>query len=116
VADNAANRQIEEYRAALSPEVRAILDEIRSIVRRSVPTSKEVFSYRMPAFRDGKIFMYLGAFRKHIGIYPPVRDVQEFGGALEDFRGPNGNLKFPLDRPIPYDLIGRIVLALRRQV
>ena len=116
MTEDRKNQQVEEYVAALSPEVRSIVDEIRSIVRRSVPNAEETFSYRMPAFRDGKIFMYIGAFKKHIGIFPPLRDAAELDGELEPFRGPKGNLKFPFDRPMPYDLINRVVQALRRQI
>jgi uncharacterized protein YdhG (YjbR/CyaY superfamily) len=66
----------------------------------------------MPAFRQNGILLYFAAFKNHIGIFPPVRGDEELEHALERYRGPKGNLQFPLDEPMPYELIARIA-ALR---
>jgi uncharacterized protein YdhG (YjbR/CyaY superfamily) len=90
-------------------DVRPILEEIRRIVRDEAPAAAELISYRMPAFRRHGILLYFAAFEKHIGLFPPVSGDAELEAALRPFAGPKGNLKFPLDRPIPYPLIRKIV-------
>jgi uncharacterized protein YdhG (YjbR/CyaY superfamily) len=62
----------------------------------------------MPAFAQNGILVYFAAFKAHIGVFPPVSGDAKLEKALERYRGPKGNLKFPLDEPIPYDLIRRI--------
>ncbi len=106
---------IDEYIAAASPEARRTLHEIRRIVKRAVPEAEETIGYQMPAFRLGRIFIYFAAFKKHIGIYPPVSGDKALTKALLPYRGERGNLKFPLDQPMPYTLIGRVVRALSRE-
>lgn len=69
----------------------------------------------MPAFRGRRIFFYFAAFRKHIGIYPPLTQDADLIAELAPFRGPKGNLSFPLDRPLPLDLIGRVAMALYQE-
>ncbi len=67
----------------------------------------------MPTYVLGRDILYFGAFKSHIGLFPPVRET-EFLEETRQYRGPKGALKFPLDRPIPYDLIGRIAEARTR--
>ncbi|MBI4985982.1 MAG: hypothetical protein HZC24_11765, partial [Rhodocyclales bacterium] len=69
----------------------------------------------MHAFRGKRIFFYFAAFKKHIGIYPPVSKDAALIGELEPFRGEKGNLAFPLDQPLPAELIGRVAVALHRE-
>lgn len=100
---------IDEYIASFSPEVRAILERIRSTVRNAAPDAQETISYGIPAFRLNGVLVYFAAFRKHIGFYPPVRGDAKLERAISTFAGEKGNLRFPLDQPIPYGLIERIV-------
>jgi uncharacterized protein YdhG (YjbR/CyaY superfamily) len=104
-----APRNIDEYIAAFPPEVRSILKKIRLTVREAAPQAEEKISYRMPAFTLAGVLIYFAAFKKHIGIYPPVRADGALAKKLARYRGEKGNLKLPLDEPIPYDLIRRIV-------
>jgi uncharacterized protein YdhG (YjbR/CyaY superfamily) len=105
----------DEYLASTSPEVRPMLEEIREIVKRTVPEAEEIISYQMPAFRYGRIFIYFAAFKNHVGIYPPVKGDADLEIALLPYRGPKGNLRFPLDQPMPFDLIQRVVASLAKQ-
>lgn len=105
---------IDEYIESFPPEVRTILEKIRSIIRRAAPDATEVISYRMPAFKGKGILLYFAAFKEHIGLFPPVRGDAALMKAVAPYSGPKGNLKFPLDAPIPYTLIGKIA-KLRRQ-
>lgn len=106
---------IDEYIAGSPPEVREILETIRHTVRAAAPEAQEVISYRMPAFKGNGILLYFAAFKHHIGVYPPVRGDAELEETLAPYEGEKGNLRFPLDREIPYDLIERIVRLRVRQ-
>jgi uncharacterized protein YdhG (YjbR/CyaY superfamily) len=110
-----APKSIDEYVAASPSEVRAILTRIRKTIRAAAPDAEELISYRMPAFRLHGILVYFAAFKAHIGFYPPVSGDASLEKALSPYAGPKGNLKFPLDQPIPYDLIKRIVLLRVKQ-
>ena len=99
----------EEYAASFAPSVRAILREVRTTIRKAVPEAEERISYRMPAFRLGRDIAYFAAFKNHIGLYPPVQGDAALLKAVAKYAGPKGNLQFPLDEPIPYALIARIV-------
>jgi uncharacterized protein YdhG (YjbR/CyaY superfamily) len=100
---------VDAYIAAFPPEVAGALRKVRSTIRRAAPAAEEIISYRMPALRQNGIVVYFAAFTHHIGIFPPVRGDPGLEKALAPYRGPKGNLRFPLDQPIPYKLIERIV-------
>jgi uncharacterized protein YdhG (YjbR/CyaY superfamily) len=106
---------IDSYIDAADPAVRDILQAIRGAVARAVPDASECISYRMPAFRRKKVFVYFAAFRQHIGVYPPVQD-DALAAELARYRGPKGNLRFPLNEPVPVALIARVAQSLARQV
>jgi len=106
---------VDDYLATVSPDVRPIMEAIRDIVRRSVPAAQETISYQMPAFKLGHVFFYFAAFKRHVGIYPPVKGDENLERELRPYRGEKGNLKFPLNQPIPFDLIGRVAQALAEQ-
>jgi len=106
---------VDEYLAAVPPAVRPILEEIRALVKRTVPDAQETISYQMPAFRRKRVFFFYAAFKKHIGIYPPLSSDEALVQELLPYRGEKGNLKFPLDQPIPYELIARVAAALAQQ-
>lgn len=106
---------IDDYIASMPAEVQDILEEVRRVVRSKVPSAVETIGYQMPAFKLDVIFIYFAAFKKHIGVYPPVTGDEELQKALTPFRGEKGNLKFPLDQPMPYDLIGRVAVALSQE-
>jgi len=108
-------KSIDAYIAAAPIEVRPILKRIRRTVAAAAPEAKEIVSYRMPAFRLHGILLYIGAFKHHIGLFPPVTGDAKLAKALAPYAGPKGNLRFPLDQPIPYALIRRIVLLRVKQ-
>jgi uncharacterized protein YdhG (YjbR/CyaY superfamily) len=91
--------------------VQKILKQIRATVRQAAPGAEETISYRMPAFRQNGILIYFAAFKKHIGLFPPVSGDPKLVREAAPYAGPKGNLQFPLAEPIPYDLIRRIVKA-----
>ena len=75
---------IDDYLATVSPDVRPILEEIRQIVRRTVPAAQETISYQMPAFKLDHVFIYFAAFKNHIGIFPPVRGDDKLMAAIAE--------------------------------
>jgi len=103
-----APKNIDDYIAAFSPRVRAILKKVKATVRKAAPRAEERISYGIPAFALLGNLVYFAAFKNHIGFYPPVRD-QRLKKAVAIYAGEKGNLRFPLAQPIPYALIGRIV-------
>jgi uncharacterized protein YdhG (YjbR/CyaY superfamily) len=115
MADRPKFADMDGYIASAPAEARRTLEEIRRIAKAKVPEATETISYQMPAFKRRKVFFYFAAFKNHIGIYPPVKGDKDLQAALLPYRGEKGNLKFPLNQPIPYDLIGRVVLALSRE-
>jgi uncharacterized protein YdhG (YjbR/CyaY superfamily) len=102
-------KDIDEYIARCPADVQAILQQIRQTIRDAAPGAQEKISYRMPAFHlQGKL-VYFAAWKQHIGFYPPVAGDEELQQEATVYAGEKGNLQFPLDQPIPYDLIRRIV-------
>ena len=106
---------IDEYIASASPEVQPILEKIRQTIQAAIPDATETISYQMPAFKRRRIIIYFAAFKHHIGIYPPVKGGARLAGALLPYRGDKGNLRFPLKNPMPYELIGKVAIALSRE-
>ena len=102
-------RNIDEYIGSFSPEVQSILEKIRSTIKEAAPEAEEKISYGMPAFAQKGIFIYFAAFKRHIGLYPPVKGDKKLIADVSPYKNEKGNLRFPLDEPIPYTLISRIV-------
>ena len=107
---SSAPETIDDYIATFPPDIQEILQKIRATIAKAVPKAREKISYRIPAFAlDGDV-IYFAAFKKHIGVYPPVRDAK-LKKEVARYAGPKGNLQFPLAERIPYALIGRIAKA-----
>ncbi len=104
-------KNIDEYISRFSPEVQAILEKIRLTIKCAAPGAQEIISYNIPAFRLNGVLVYFAAFKKHIGFFPPVKGDAKLVKAASIYAGKKGNLQFPLDRPIPYGLIEKIVKA-----
>ena len=103
-----APENIDQYVARFAPEIQAVLQRVRQVVRSAAPGAQEVISYQMPALKLNGILVYFAAFKKHIGFYPPIRGDARLERAAAPYAGEKGNLRFPLDKPIPYDLIRRL--------
>jgi len=102
-------KDIDGYIARFPADVRMILEKVRATIRTAAPEAKETISYQMPAFKQHGILVYFAGWKKHVGLYPPVSGDKALEKAVARYSGPKGNLQFPLDEPIPYDLIERIV-------
>src|ERR1700726_4457229 len=102
-------RDIDGYISQFPADVKAILQKVQTTIRHAAPEAKEVISYQMPAFKQHGILVYFAAWKKHIGLYPPISGDKTVEKAVARYAGPKGNLHFPFDEPIPYELIERIV-------
>jgi uncharacterized protein YdhG (YjbR/CyaY superfamily) len=105
----------EEYFATVDAEACTRLELVQAEVERRVPGAVRCISYKMPAFKEKRVFFYFAAFKKHIGIYPPVTEDKVLILETERYRGPKGNLSFAHKDPLPIDLIGRVAVALSAQ-
>jgi uncharacterized protein YdhG (YjbR/CyaY superfamily) len=108
-------KDIGSYISKFPADVQVILEKVRETIRRAAPEAKETISYMMPAFKQHGILVYFAAWDKHIGMYPPISGNKTLEKAVARYAGPKGNLQFPLDEPIPYDLIERIVKLRMKQ-
>jgi uncharacterized protein YdhG (YjbR/CyaY superfamily) len=108
-SDQAAPKNINEYIAGFPPEIQDILEKIRTTVGIAAPGAEETISYQMPTFRLKGNLVHFAAFKNHIGFYPTPTGTEEFKKELSVYEGGKGSIRFPLDKPIPYDLISQIV-------
>ena len=106
---------VDAYIATFPPDVQAILRKVRATVVAAAPDAHEIVSYRMPALRQHGVLVYYAAFKNHIGFYPPIKGNARLEQASARYAGEKGNLRFPLDEPIPYPLIARLTRLRARQ-
>jgi uncharacterized protein YdhG (YjbR/CyaY superfamily) len=104
-----APADIDAYIAGFPPEIQEILQTIRAIVREEAPGAQEAIRYQMPTFVLGGNLVHFAAFQRHIGFYPTPSGTEAFCAELASYAGGKGSIRFPLDQPMPYDLIRRIV-------
>jgi uncharacterized protein YdhG (YjbR/CyaY superfamily) len=102
-------KNFDDYISNFPSDLQAVLNKVRETIRKVAPDAIEVISYRMPAFKQYGILIYFAAWKKHIGLYPPISGDKALEKAVAPYSGPKGNLQFPLNKPIPYELIARIV-------
>jgi uncharacterized protein YdhG (YjbR/CyaY superfamily) len=102
-------KDIDEYIAGFPTDVQEILQQIRATIRKTAPDAEETISYKMPTFNyKGHYLVYFAAFKNHIGFYPAPTGVAEFKEELELYGAGKGTFKFPLNKPIPFDVIRKV--------
>jgi uncharacterized protein YdhG (YjbR/CyaY superfamily) len=107
---SAAPKDMDEYIAGFPNDVQQVLERIRTTIRRAAPDAEETISYQIPTFTlNGRYLVYFAAYKKHIGLYPAPRGIEKFKKELSVYEGGKGTVRFPLDKPIPYALITKIV-------
>lgn len=108
--NRSAAASIDEYIAEFPPETRSVLEEIRSIIREEAPAAVETISYAIPTFDMlGKHLVHFAGYETHIGFYPAPVGMDEFQDELAAYKTGKGSVRFPLDHPLPTDLIRRMV-------
>jgi uncharacterized protein YdhG (YjbR/CyaY superfamily) len=104
-----APKDIDEYIARFPDDVRQILEKIRMTIRKAAPNAQETISYQIPTFTLHGNLVHFAAFKKHIGFYPGPSGVEKFKDELSAYNGAKGSVQFPLEKPVPFSLISRIV-------
>jgi len=102
-------RNIDEYIAGFPKDVQAILKKIRLTIRKAAPAGEEAIKYQLPTLILKGNLVHFGAFKKHIGFYPTSSGTAKFKKELSVYKGAKGSVQFPLDQPVPYGLISKIV-------
>ena len=100
---------IDEYIATFPEDVQKILQELRAVIKAAAPDAQETISYQIPTFTLNGNLVHFGAWKKHIGFYPTSSGTQAFEQELSVYESAKGSIKFPIDKPLPLELIGRIV-------
>jgi uncharacterized protein YdhG (YjbR/CyaY superfamily) len=102
-------KNIDEYIAIQTPEVQVLLEQMRQSIKKAAPQAEEVISYNMPAFKDHGILVYFAAYKNHIGFYATPNGHSEFKEDLSVYKQGKGSVQFPLNQPLPLDLISKMV-------
>lgn len=103
------SNDVDQYIAGFQEQTRIMLQQIREIIRKAAPEAEEVISYQMPAYRMKRILVYFAAFKKHIGFYPTSSGIEAFKSEFAGYKWSKGAVQFPLDQPLPAELITKIV-------
>jgi len=102
---------IDAYIKTFPPHVQLILQKIRQTIRKAAPEVVETISYQMPAFNlKGRYLVYVGAWKSHVGLYPIPTGNEAFRRELSPYKGAKSSARFPIEEPIPYGLVRKIVM------
>jgi uncharacterized protein YdhG (YjbR/CyaY superfamily) len=107
--DQTAPNTISDYIAGFPPDVQVVLVKLRATIRRAAPGAEEAIKYRLPTFVLNGNLVHFGAFKKHIGFYATPSGNKQFRKELAAYEGAKGSVQFPLDKPIPYSLVSKMV-------
>ena len=102
-------KNIDEYISIQTPEVQVLLEQMRITIKKAAPKAEEIISYNMPAFKYHGMLVYFAAFKNHIGFYATPTGHSEFKKELSVYKQGKGSVQFPLNKPLPLDLITDIV-------
>jgi len=100
---------IDEYIASFPKETQKILEKVRATISKAAPEATETINYGMPTFYLNGNLVHFAAFKYHIGFYPTPSGIETFKNELSGYEGAKGSVKFPIDKPIPFDVISKIV-------
>ncbi|MBK8042591.1 MAG: DUF1801 domain-containing protein [Haliscomenobacter sp.] len=102
-------KTVDEYIALFPKEVQEILEKLRTVISENAPDAEETINYQLPTFKLHGNLIHFGAFKNHIGLYPTPSGMEQFKEALSAYENAKGSVKFPLNQPLPWDLIREIV-------
>ena len=101
-------QDINEYIAGFSEDVQPKLEKLRATIRQAAPDAQEKISYQMPTFFLEGNLVHFAAYKNHIGFYPSSSGIEHFKERLSVYKGAKGSVQFPLDKAIPFELVGEI--------
>jgi uncharacterized protein YdhG (YjbR/CyaY superfamily) len=102
-------KNIDEYISGFPEDIQKILEQVRSTIRKSAPEAEEAIRYDIPTFILHGNLVHFAAFKNHIGFYATPSGNEAFSKELSKYKGGKGSVQFPLEQPMPLDLIRRIV-------
>ncbi|NWG10295.1 DUF1801 domain-containing protein [Candidatus Bathyarchaeota archaeon] len=109
-ASKSQYKTINEYIVRFPKNVRDVLEKLRRVIRESAPEAEETISYGIPTFDlNGKHLVHFAAYKNHVGFYPTPSPIEAFKKELSSFKTSKGTVQFPFDKPIPFDLVKKIV-------
>lgn len=108
-------KNVDAYIASFPEETQKILEQVRSTIQKAAPTAVEKISYAMPTFTLNGNLIHFAAYKNHIGLYPAPQGIEAFKEELSAYKGAKGSVQFPLDKPMPLDLIARITAYRAKQ-
>lgn len=100
---------IDAYIAGFPEDVQATLQKLRATIQKAAPDSEETINYAMPTFTLKGNLVHFTAYKNHIGFYPAPSGIEAYKQALSVYEGAKGSIKFPIDKPLPFTLISKIV-------
>jgi uncharacterized protein YdhG (YjbR/CyaY superfamily) len=100
---------IDEYISSFPKPIQDVLEELRHVIREETPDAEEAMSYQIPTFKLNGNLVHFAAFKNHIGFYPTSSGIEAFKKELTPYEMSKGTVKFPLNKPIPMDLVRKIV-------
>lgn len=103
------NPLVTAYIAAFPEQTQVQLNVLRKLFFEEVPEVQEVISYQMPAYKKGKMIAYYAGYKNHIGFYPTATGIKAFEDELSPYNWSKGAIQFPLDQPLPLELIRKII-------
>jgi uncharacterized protein YdhG (YjbR/CyaY superfamily) len=104
------SKEVDNYIDGFEGEVKAKLEEIRELIIKNAPLSKESISYKMPTYKGYGFIVFFAGFKKHVSLFPTSNAILVFEKELKDYKFSKGTIQFPISKPLPLDLIKRIVL------
>jgi uncharacterized protein YdhG (YjbR/CyaY superfamily) len=102
-------KDIDEYIAKFPEDIQDTLQELRATIRESAPDAEETINYQIPTFTLKGNLVHFAAYKNHIGFYPTPSGIEKFKNELSIYEGAKGSVKFPINKPLPLDLISKIV-------
>jgi uncharacterized protein YdhG (YjbR/CyaY superfamily) len=102
-------KNVDEYIIVFPKETQKILEQIRETVKKAAPDAEEIISYGMPSYKQKGRLLYFAAFKNHIGFYPMTTGIEAYKDRLFDYKWAKGSIQFPIDKPMPLELIAKIV-------
>jgi uncharacterized protein YdhG (YjbR/CyaY superfamily) len=100
---------MDKYIGGFANDIQAILEKVRITIRKAAPGAEEKIGYGIPTFTLNGNLVHFAAFKKHIGFYPTASGIAKFKQELSVYKGAKGSVQFPIDKPIPFGLISKIV-------
>lgn len=99
---------IDDYISGFPSEIQKILQQLRTTIKKAAPQATETISYRMPAFKLKEVLVFFAAHSQHIGFYPTPSGIEAFKKELSVYKGAKGSVQFPIDKPMPLELVAEI--------